>query len=58
MAVSTIADDKKKALNLAIAQIEKTCGKGAIMRMGQRNHIAVRQTIDSRSSTMSARFIM
>src|SRR6266436_5744458 len=28
-------DEKRKALNLAIAQIEKTCGKGAIMRMGQ-----------------------
>ena len=27
-------DDKKKALNLAIAQIEKSCGKGSIMRMG------------------------
>src|SRR5213075_2285540 len=34
MAVSTVNDDKKKALNLAIAQIEKNCGKGAIMRMG------------------------
>ena len=34
MAVSTIADDKKKALNLAIAQIEKNCGKGSIMRLG------------------------
>src|SRR5919197_1366566 len=34
MAVSTIQDDKKKALNLAIAQIEKSCGKGSIMRMG------------------------
>ena len=33
--VSRVADDKRKALNLAIAQIEKTCGKGAIMRMGQ-----------------------
>jgi len=34
MAVSTVADDnKKKALNLAIAQIEKSCGKGSIMRM-------------------------
>ena len=30
-----VADDKKKALSLAIAQIEKTVGKGAIMRMGQ-----------------------
>jgi recombination protein RecA len=29
-----IADDRRKALNLAIAQIEKTCGKGSIMRMG------------------------
>ena len=28
------ADDRRKALNLAIAQIEKTCGKGSIMRMG------------------------
>jgi recombination protein RecA len=34
MAVSTVQDDKKKALNLAIAQIEKTCGKGSIMRLG------------------------
>jgi recombination protein RecA len=34
MAVSTMQDDKKKALNLAISQIEKTCGKGSIMRMG------------------------
>jgi recombination protein RecA len=34
MAVSTVQDDKKKALNLAIAQIEKSCGKGSIMRLG------------------------
>ena len=34
MAVSTAQDDRKKALNLAIAQIEKNCGKGSIMRMG------------------------
>jgi len=34
MSVSTIQDDKKKALNLAIAQIEKNHGKGAIMKMG------------------------
>src|SRR5688572_9899214 len=34
MAVSTIQEDKKKALNLAIAQIEKNHGKGAIMKMG------------------------
>ncbi|HEX7122067.1 MAG TPA: recombinase RecA [Gemmatimonadaceae bacterium] len=34
MAVSAVQEDRKKALNLAIAQIEKSCGKGAIMRMG------------------------
>jgi recombination protein RecA len=27
-------EDRRRALNLAIAQIEKTCGKGSIMRMG------------------------
>ncbi len=34
MAVSAVQEDRKKALNLAIAQIEKSCGKGSIMRMG------------------------
>src|ERR1700676_2828810 len=34
MGASTVQDDKKKALGLAIAQIEKSCGKGAIMKMG------------------------
>src|SRR5205823_11557968 len=29
-----LTDDRRKALNLAITQIEKTCGKGSIMRMG------------------------
>jgi recombination protein RecA len=31
---SKLSDDRRKALNLAITQIEKTCGKGSIMRMG------------------------
>ena len=30
------ADDKKKALNAALHQLEKTFGKGAVMRMGDR----------------------
>lgn len=34
MAVATLQEDKKKALTLAIAQIEKSHGKGSIMRMG------------------------
>src|ERR1051326_3715195 len=41
MAVSTLQDDKKKALNLAIAQIEKSCGKGSIMRLGAENKVRV-----------------
>jgi recombination protein RecA len=34
MAATTTQDDRKKALSLAIAQIEKSCGKGSIMKMG------------------------
>ncbi|MCC7196355.1 MAG: recombinase RecA [Gemmatimonadaceae bacterium] len=34
MAVTSAQDEKKKALNLAIAQIEKSYGRGAIMKMG------------------------
>src|SRR3989442_110771 len=30
----SLTEERRKALNLAIPQIEKTCGKGAIMRMG------------------------
>src|ERR671929_36313 len=41
MAVSTVNDDKKKALNLAIAQIEKSCGKGSIMKMGSDSRVRV-----------------
>ncbi len=41
MAVSTVQDDKKKALNLAIAQIEKSCGKGSIMRLGADQRVRV-----------------
>src|SRR6187401_1736143 len=41
MAVSTVNDEKKKALNLAIAQIEKSCGKGSIMKMGTHSKVKV-----------------
>src|ERR671916_30995 len=41
MAVSTVQDDKKKALNLAISQIEKNCGKGSIMRLGTDSKVRV-----------------
>jgi recombination protein RecA len=41
MATTIAGDDKKKALNLAIAQIEKACGKGSIMRMGTDSKVKV-----------------
>jgi recombination protein RecA len=34
MATVEVSDDKKKALNVAISQIEKAHGKGSIMRLG------------------------
>jgi recombination protein RecA len=36
-----VPEEKKKALNLAIAQIEKNLGKGSIMRMGQDSWVRV-----------------
>ena len=35
------ASDKKKALETAIAQIEKEFGKGSVMRLGENSHIVV-----------------
>ena len=40
-AVPQIPEEKKKALGLAIAQIEKQIGKGSIMRMGQESWVKV-----------------
>src|SRR5947208_5023603 len=36
-----LTDDKKKALNLAITQIEKSCGKGSSMRLGTESKVRV-----------------
>ena len=36
-----MTDDRRKALNLAITQIEKSIGKGAIMRMGAEARVRV-----------------
>jgi recombination protein RecA len=41
MAASQVADDKRKALALAVAQIEKSCGKGSIMRMGTDSKVRI-----------------
>ena len=36
-----MAVDKNKALETAIAQIEKQFGKGAVMRLGENTHMTV-----------------
>jgi recombination protein RecA len=41
MAASTMQDDRRKALALAVAQIEKSCGKGSIMRLGTDSKVRV-----------------
>ncbi|MCU0650119.1 MAG: recombinase RecA [Gemmatimonadaceae bacterium] len=41
MASSTMQDDRRKALALAVAQIEKSCGKGSIMRLGTDTKVRV-----------------
>ena len=38
---NSLSDERRKALNLAITQIEKTCGKGSIMRMGADTRVRV-----------------
>ncbi|RMG67470.1 MAG: recombinase RecA [Calditrichaeota bacterium] len=39
--MANIAEEKQKALNLAVTQIERQFGKGAIMRLGERPKVAV-----------------
>ncbi len=41
MATDKIKEDKQRALNTALAQIEKTYGKGAIMRLGSSSALNV-----------------
>src|SRR5512147_2184368 len=41
MAVALMSDDMRKALALAVAQIEKSCGKGSIMRLGTDSKVRV-----------------
>src|SRR4028118_1719571 len=41
MATTVGTDDKKKALNLAIAQLEENCGKRSIMRMGTATKVRI-----------------
>ena len=35
------ASDKKKALETCLANIEKTYGKGTVMRLGENSHVVV-----------------
>ena len=49
------AEDKKKALETAIAQIEKNYGKGAIMRLGEDIHTNVAALSNDRRGTEERR---
>ena len=40
-APSASSDEREKALDMALSQIEKSFGKGSIMRMGDREHLEV-----------------
>ena len=41
MAGTVMTEDKRKALALAVSQIEKSCGKGSIMRLGTDSKVRV-----------------
>ena len=41
MPTAAPADDKKRAIDTAMAQIEKMYGKGSIMRLGDQTNLAV-----------------
>lgn len=47
----TAKDEKSKAIDLAIAQIEKNFGKGAIMKMGEVKHVPI-ETISTGSISL------
>ena len=57
MAVSVMGEDKKKALNLAIAQIEKNCGKGSIMKMGSETRVCESTRFQPVRSTSTRRSV-
>lgn len=39
--ISTVQDDKKKAIEIAVSQIEKQFGKGSIMRLGSQEKVDI-----------------
>ena len=44
-------NDKSKALDAAIGQIEKAFGKGSVMKLGQRDSVVDIQAVSSSIST-------
>jgi hypothetical protein len=46
MAAANPADDRNKALEVALGQIEKQFGKGSIMRMGENLNMQHRVDLD------------
>ena len=53
--VGNTGSEKEKALELAIDQIEKQFGKGAILRLGSREAIVPVATISSASAVCASR---
>lgn len=51
MAIQKEADERKKALDLALAQIEKNFGKGSIMKMGEGKRLPI-ETIPTGSISL------
>ena len=49
---ATPASDKKKALETAMAQIERAYGKGSIMRLGENADVVVRRALSRTSSSV------
>jgi len=54
MATVDISEDKRKALNVAIAQIERAHGKGSIMRMGAEGARVVVEAIPTGAMNLDA----
>ncbi len=50
MSDTTLSPEKRKALELAVSQIERTFGKGSIMRLGDATRMKV-ETISSGALT-------
>ena len=52
--INTVADDRTRAVELALSQIEKQFGKGSIMRLGSKEAVVPIATISTGSISFDA----